>query len=90
MNVLDYILKSFNVDLLYLDSLDDVNEDFQNKMKDLKSMPLDSVCGDDCKLAIDSATLFVDRLKYAHGEDCPEAGTVIELCVNVCLTFICG
>lgn len=90
MNVLDYLLKSFNIDLEYLDTLDDVHEDFKNKMNDLRSMPLDSVCGDDCKEAIYSATRFVDRIKYAYGEDSSEAGTVIELCVNVCLTFICG
>ena len=64
MNVRDYFELSFP-DHLGLHADEPMREA-------LKSMPLDSTCGEDCKAAIDAASVFAHHVRRAYGDDKPD------------------
>jgi len=57
----------------------------------MESMPVDSVCGDDCKLAIDRAKAFLDSVRKAYGDTHPDyIESVNDITAEVLGCFICG
>lgn len=56
----------------------------------LAEMPLDSPCGLDCKIAIDSCSLFLDSVARAHGVDHYRDVEILEKVADICCTFIRG
>lgn len=62
--------------------------------KDLRSMPLESNCGEDCGKAIISSLPLLEHITNAYGEgsdkDRRMRHLVAETVLNVCLTYICG
>lgn len=61
---------------------------------DLHSMPLDSTCGDACKVAIDNAKALDDLIRDGHGPYYPnhnaETRAIANIAVNLCGLYICG
>lgn len=61
---------------------------------DLESMPLDSVCGEACKTAIDRAKALDDLIREGHGPFYPnhefETRAIANIAVNLCGLYICG
>ena len=61
---------------------------------DLESMPLDSICGDACKVAIDRAKALDDLIREGHGPFYPnhaeETRAIANIAVNLCGLYICG
>lgn len=55
----------------------------------LRSMPLNSTCGDDCRRAIDAGAALAAADKLAHGEH-GHSRTVALIAAGLCGTYICG
>lgn len=67
----------------------------RSQLNDLEGMPLDSNCGDDCKIAIDRAKAFDDLIRDAHGpyyetNHAKETQAISTIAMNLCLLYICG
>lgn len=57
----------------------------------LKSIPLDSVCGKDCRQAIQTAADFTAQIRKAHGTGTPVLENLVRsTALSIVLTFICG
>lgn len=61
---------------------------------DLESMPLDSPCGETCKVAIDRAKALDDLIRDGHGPFYPrhayETHAISQIAVDLCGLYICG
>lgn len=61
---------------------------------DLASMPLDSTCGDACKIAVDRAKALDDLILDGHGDFYPnhdaETCAIANIAVRLCGLYICG
>lgn len=83
MNIRDYFEQAFH-DYLGCHSDDETRET-------LKSMELDSTCGDDCRAAIDAGFLLQYHVRQAYGDDRPELIYPIAYAVaEACSVFIRG
>lgn len=59
--------------------------------KDLESMPLDSPCGDDCRVAIDAGSILAQRVRMAYGHSRPAyISNIADVVVDVCGCYIRG
>lgn len=60
----------------------------------LEPMPLDSNCGDDCKVAIDRAKALDDLIREGHGSYYPSYETqtraIAQVAADLCSLYICG
>lgn len=57
----------------------------------LKSMPLNSMCGGDCRLTIDAASILANRITVAFGNDKPQHfKQLADIVIDVCCCYIYG
>lgn len=82
MNVYTYAVKTLD-----LDNPCEDDEELHNAMID---MPIDSVCGNDCKLAIDACAEFIKNIRKAYGEYSQHEIDAVISTLNVLGVFICG
>lgn len=67
----------------------------RSQLEDLESMPLDSVCGESCRIAIDRAKALDDLIREGHGpfyetNHTKETQAISTVAMNLCLLYICG
>ena len=84
MNVREYFETAFP-DQSYIDP---------TASADLESMPLDSTCGEACKIAIDRGKALDDLILEGHGPFYPnhshETKAISQAVLGLCLLYICG
>jgi hypothetical protein len=56
----------------------------------LRSMPVESTCGADCRVTLDAAVQLVRSIAQAHGDGTKMAESVATDAAEVCGVFICG
>ena len=68
------------------------NSPIPNDIADnLRSMPLDTDCGDECEMTIYNADNLVQSIRTAYGDDRPEyIQSIADITAAVCQCFICG
>jgi hypothetical protein len=58
---------------------------------DPEQMPIDSVCGEDCRKAIDAARDLIEHIRMAFGDDRPDdIDRVTEVARDVCCCYVNG
>lgn len=71
-----------------------VSEFSEYDMKELDGMPIDSVCGEACKTAIDQAKALDNLIREGHGiyyyTQAPHTLAIARVAVDLCNLYICG
>lgn len=81
--VAEYFENALGADIETLDGPDSDNS--------MERMPLASICGHECRRAIDAARALLDFVERATGEDRPERNRAVQvIALQCCLVFING
>lgn len=61
-----------------------------DEIEALESMPVDSVCGEDCKNALNSCATLLISIHRAFGPDSNEEDEIVAATLSAVICFICG